>query len=32
MSAAVKDATRKAAEYSRKSTGHLPKNLLDVDV
>jgi hypothetical protein len=25
-------ASRKAAEYYRKSTGHLPKNLQDVDV
>jgi hypothetical protein len=25
-------ASRKAAEYYRRSTGHLPKNLQDVDV
>lgn len=25
-------ASRKAAEYYRKSTGHLPANLMDVDV
>jgi hypothetical protein len=25
-------ASRKAADYYRKSTGHLPKNLQDIDV